>query len=402
MFRSWVRRALVTSVGASAGLCVYLGTADVYAGPIGRIIKQLDPERAHDLAIQLAKRNWVAPPRFPFIPPAKDPPSLSTSLWGLQFSHPIGLAAGFDKNGEAVPGLFGVGFSFIEVGTVTPRPQPGNPKPRVFRLEEDSAIINRYGFNSHGATAVYNRLYTFNYGGRSQDRYGPLGVNIGKNKDTNSEDAVDDYLHGLDVFGELAEYIVINVSSPNTPGLRALQQEDSLRKILGPLFKRRDRLMFRPPIVVKIAPDLTDDELDAICTVAAELNVDGLIVSNTTIDKSGLTSKHRDEKGGVSGRPLREKSNEIIRKVYKKTKGKIPIIGVGGVENGQDAYDKIRAGASLIQIYTAFAYQGPWVVHRMKKQLASLLERDGFATVADVVGVEHRGTTTSCLVNTSR
>lgn len=389
MFRTRFRRLLVTSVGAGAVFCTYLGTADVYAGPIGWCIKRLDPERAHNLAIALAKRNLVAPPRIPFTSPPKDPPSLKTKVWGMNFAHPVGLAAGFDKNGEAVPGLLHVGFSFIEVGTVTPRPQPGNPKPRVFRLEPDAAIINRYGFNSDGAKAVFNRLDMFNFGGRAQHNYGVIGVNIGKNKDTSPEDAANDYLYGLQTFGELAEYIVVNVSSPNTPGLRAFQQKDSLRKLLVILFEKRDQLMFRPPLVVKIAPDLTDDEVNAICEVCTELAVDGLVVSNTTVDKSELTSENRDEKGGVSGRPLREKSTHMIRKVYKKTKGQIPIIGVGGVENGEHAYEKIRAGASLIQIYTSFAYQGPLVVKRIKDQLALLLERDGFASVAEAVGVDH-------------
>lgn len=395
MFRTWGRRALVTSCGASAALCTYLGTADVYAGPIGWFIKSLDPERAHGLAIALAKRNWVAPPRIPFMPGPKDPPSLRTKVWGMNFAHPVGLAAGFDKNGEAVPGLLHVGFSFIEVGTVTPRPQPGNSRPRVFRLESDAAIINRYGFNSDGAETVYNRLNMFNFGGGAQHKYGIIGVNIGKNKDTLPEEARDDYLYGLQKFGELAEYIVINISSPNTPGLRAFQQKDSLRELLIPLIKKRDKLMFRPPLIVKIAPDLTDEEVGAICGVVSELNVDGLIVSNTTVDKTGLTSDHRDETGGVSGRPLRDKSTEMIRKVYKATNGQVPIIGVGGVENGQHAYEKIRAGASLIQIYTSFAYQGPLVVRRIKEQLATLLERDGFESVSDAVGADHRKGDTS-------
>lgn len=308
----------------------------------------------------------------------------------MHFDHPIGLAAGFDKHGEAVKGLFRIGFSFLEVGSVTPEPQPGNPRPRVFRLEEDRGVINRYGFNSHGMKAVYDRLYRFDLGGANQHKYGVLGVNLGKNKNTPEEKASQDYVKGLQTFGDLAEYIVINVSSPNTPGLRRLQARDTLRNLLTPIMEERDKLMYRPPIVLKIAPDLSLSELEDICTIAKELEIDGLIVSNTTVDKTALTSPNRDEKGGVSGRPLRDKSTRVVHHVYRLTNGSIPIIGVGGVECGLDAYEKIRAGASLIQIYTALTYHGPWVVRRIKDELALLLKRDGFKSVRDAVGAAHR------------
>lgn len=387
----FIRRASIALVATSAAAYTYAATNDLYAGPIGHYIQSLDPEQAHNLAIKVAKFNLAAPPSIPFRAPDKTPPSLLTKVWGLQFDHPIGLAAGFDKNAQAVKGLFRIGFSFIEIGSVTPRPQPGNPKPRVFRLKEDGAIINRYGFNSDGAQAVYDRLYKFDYGGASQHLYGVLGVNLGKNKDTPQEQAADDYVQGLKKFGDLAEYIVINVSSPNTPGLRSLQARETLRDLLKPVMQQRDTLMFRPPIIVKIAPDLTDDELKDICSVVIDVGVDGLIVSNTTMDKSGLKCvEFRDEAGGVSGQPLKEMSTRMIRKTYQLTDGKVPIVGVGGIECGQDAYDKIRAGASLVQLYTALAYHGPWVVKRIKHELAELLERDGFKNISDAVGADHR------------
>lgn len=386
-----IRRAALALAGAAGAAYTYAATTDLYAGPIGRYIQSLDPEDAHNLALKLAKRNLAAPPTIPFFNPDRTPPALGIDVFGMKFKHPIGLAAGFDKNGEAVRGLFNIGFAFIEVGSVTPRPQPGNPKPRVFRLPEDGAIINRYGFNSDGADAVFHRLYTFDYGGMFQHNYGVLGVNLGKNKNTPQERATDDYVEGLRRFGNVAEYIVINVSSPNTPGLRSLQARQALTDLLTPVMEQRDKTVFRPPIIVKIAPDLTDHELEDICAVVQELGINGLIVSNTTIDKSKLINQqYRDEMGGVSGRPLREKSTRMIGKVYQLTHGKVPIIGVGGVESGQDAYDKIRAGASLIQLYTALAYHGPWVVRRIKSELAELLKRDGFASVVDAVGIDHR------------
>lgn len=385
---NWRRLAQTLAVTTGAAY-TYAATCDVYAGPIGKFIQTLDPEKAHNLAISLAKYGFAAPPRLPWRK-SFTPPSLRNEVWGMKFDHPIGLAAGFDKNGEAVPGLFDIGFSFIEVGSVTPRAQPGNPKPRVFRLREDAAIINRYGFNSHGSKAVFDRLYSFDFGGANQHKYGVLGVNLGKNKDTPQDKAVDDYLHGMRVFGELAEYIVINVSSPNTPGLRSLQAREILLELLRPIMKERDARVYRPPILLKIAPDLSDAEIRDICAVATEVQVDGLIISNSTVDRAGLTSVHRDEAGGVSGRPLRDKSTQMVRKAYELTDGKIPIVGVGGVECGQDAYDKIRAGASLVQLYTALAYHGPRVVERIKIDLAMLLMRDGFESVADAVGEDHR------------
>lgn len=379
---------LTIAAGATAGL-TYLSEADPYAGPIGRYIQSLEPERAHDLAIKLARYKLVSP-RLPFRPPATDPPQLSTQVWGMKFSNPIGLAAGFDKHAEAMSGLFSIGFGFIEVGSVTPLPQPGNEKPRVFRLVEDRGIINRYGFNSVGAEEVHRRLYHYDNGGRNQHHMGILGVNLGKNKHTSEENAVNDYLVGLQKLGDVAEYIVINVSSPNTPGLRALQGKERLRRLLSPILQARDELVYRPPIIVKIAPDLTDEEIEDICDVALEVRIDGIIVSNTTLDRTGLKSEHAEEKGGLSGRPLREKSTDVLRKVYRMTDGKIPLVGVGGVECAEDAYEKIRAGASLVQLYTALTYQGPRVIPRIKKGLTELLKKDGYLSVAEAVGADHR------------
>ncbi|KAI0566933.1 dihydroorotate dehydrogenase (quinone) [Gracilaria domingensis] len=380
-----------TAAASAAALYAYASSADVYQGPLGRCIRSLEPERAHRLAVLLAK--WqLAAPRLPFVPRPQDSPRLRSQVWGLPFSNPVGLAAGFDKHAEAMVGLFDVGFGFIEIGSVTPQAQQGNPRPRVFRLPEDRAVINRYGFNSVGVETVHDRLVRYDSGGRYQHLTGPLGVNIGKNRDTAPEDAVEDYLKVLLRLGDLAEYVVINVSSPNTPGLRSLQAADDLRALLSPLLLARDRLVYRPPLLVKIAPDLSDEQLRDICQVVEQLGVEGLIISNTTVSREGLKSQSpcAEEKGGLSGRPLRELSTEIVRKAYGFTGGRIPIIGVGGIECGQDAYDKIRAGACLVQIYTALIYQGPRLVQRIKDELDELLKRDGFESVADAVGADHR------------
>lgn len=393
-----LRAALGTATAATAAGYAYFATNDVYAGPLGRVIQSLDPENAHNLAIALARRNLAAPPKLPFSR-APTPPCLGTTLWGMRFANPIGLAAGFDKHAEAIPGLFAMGFGFVEVGSVTPEPQDGNPRPRVFRLKEDGAVINRYGFNSHGSRVVAGRLFRYDMGGNQQHRMGVLGVNLGKNKDTPEEEAVDDYVKGVQRLGDFAEYIVVNVSSPNTPGLRRLQGCERLRRLLRPVLKARDQLVYRPPVLVKIAPDLSDGELRDIAKVALELGLDGLIVCNTTVSRDGLRSELREEKGGLSGRPLRERSTEVVRRVYQLTEGRVPIVGVGGVESGKDAYEKIRAGASLVQLYTALAYHGPWLIPRMKTELAELLERDGFDSVVDAVGADHKDIVRGKVVN---
>jgi dihydroorotate dehydrogenase len=353
---------------------------DLYrlAGPL---LRRLDPETAHRLAIR-ALACGLAGRR----PAAADDPRLAVTLWGRRVPNPIGLAAGFDKNAEAMDALLGLGFGFVEVGGVTPRPQPGNPRPRVFRLPEDGAVINRMGFNNDGLEAVAGRLRARTTEGRTD---GLLGVNLGKNKDT--EDAASDYEKGAAAFAGLADFLVINVSSPNTPGLRALQGKEPLVEIL-----RRVRAVLAaqpaaPPLLLKIAPDLTvADEAD-IAAVALEEGLDGLIVSNTTLARpASLRGAARDEAGGLSGRPLLVPSTELLRRLYARTGGRLPLIGVGGVASGADAYAKIRAGASLVQLYTALIYHGPGLVGRLKADLLACLERDGFASLAEAVGADHR------------
>jgi dihydroorotate dehydrogenase len=279
--------------------------------------------------------------------------------------------------------LSSIGFGFVEIGSVTPFPQVGNPKPRVFRLIEDSAIINRYGFNSDGHEKVWHRLQQL----RSKRFDGIIGVNLGRNKD--SEDAVKDYTDGLKLFGAQADYMVINVSSPNTPGLRKMQQKDQLKELLTEVIKTNHALDFPRPIFLKLSPDLSEKELKDVCSTIKrkECKVDGLIISNTTIDRSMvLHSENQNEIGGLSGEPLKEKSTRMIEDVFKLTKGEVPIIGVGGIANGKDAYEKILAGASAVQIYTSFVYAGPPVVTKIKTELNELLEQNGYKNVQEAVG----------------
>jgi dihydroorotate dehydrogenase len=292
------------------------------------------------------------------------------------------LAAGFDKN-ALVPGpLLDLGFGFVEVGTVTPRGQAGNRRPRVFRLAEDGAVINRLGFNNEGAEAVAGRLARWRQAGA-----GILGVNVGKNRA--SEDAAADYAAAARALGAYADYLVINVSSPNTPGLRALQGRAELLRLIE---RVRSGLAGRAlPLVLKIAPDLGEEDLADIAAVALEQQLDGLIATNTTVARPpGLGGRHRDEAGGLSGRPLFVPSTQVLGRVYRLTKGRLPLIGVGGLASGADAYAKIRAGASLVQLYTALVYEGPGLVQRIKAELATLLRRDGFGSVAQAVGAEFR------------
>ena len=309
-------------------------------------------------------------------------------MWGRTFSNPVGLAAGFDKNGEVVPELLGMGFGFVEIGSVTPLAQPGNPKPRCFRLKEFDAVINRYGFNSVGVDEVKSNL--------SQARsrmpeggLGVLGVNLGKNK--TSEDAIGDYKVGVRELGPLADYLVINISSPNTPGLRALQNRKELEALVSGVLAERDQLASRVPLLVKIAPDLVREDLEDIAKVSMKLGVDGLIVSNTTIDRPGpiASHPHGHEAGGLSGKPLFAMSTAVLRDMYSLTGGSIPLVGVGGVSNGREAYEKIRAGASLVELYTSLSYQGPSVVPRVKKELAACLHADGFSSIQEAIGADH-------------
>lgn len=347
---------------------------------LGPLLRLLDAEQAHTIGLWAA-RHGLFPKET-----REDPPSLSVSVWGRTFSNPVGLAAGFDKNGEVVPELLDMGFGFVEVGSVTPLAQPGNPKPRCFRLKEFDAVINRYGFNSVGVDEVRSNLSEARK--RMIDR-GVLGVNLGKNK--LSEDAVGDYRVGVRELGPLADYLVINISSPNTPGLRALQNRKELETLVSGVLKERDQLPSRVPLLVKIAPDLVREDLEDIAGVAMKLGVDGLIVSNTTIERPGpiASHPHGQEAGGLSGKPLFAMSTAVLREMYSLTKGSIPLVGVGGVSNGREAYEKIRAGASLVELYTSLSYQGPSVVPRVKKELAACLHADGFSSIQEAIGADH-------------
>ncbi|WP_434614995.1 quinone-dependent dihydroorotate dehydrogenase [Azospirillum sp. B2RO_4] len=355
---------------------------DLYplAGPL---LFRFDPETAHGLTIKMLKSGLVPPAR------GRNEPALHTRVWGLDFTNPVGLAAGFDKNAEVVDAMLNQGFGFVEPGSVTPRPQPGNPRPRLFRLVEQRAVINRMGFNNEGLEAFAGRLEQRRE--KAKRAPGIVGANLGKNKDT--ADAADDYVIGVRRLAPLADYLVVNVSSPNTPGLRALQGRDPLRALLERVLEARAScgLSRNPPLLLKIAPDLTVEDKSDIAAVALESGIDGLIVSNTTIARPDtIPAAMRSEAGGLSGAPLFEPSTSVLREIYALTGGKLPIVGVGGVATGEHAYAKIRAGASLVQLYSAMVYAGPAVVHRIRRELAELLRRDGFRSVAEAVGADHR------------
>mmetsp|Transcript_18681 Transcript_18681/g.56470 ORF Transcript_18681/g.56470 Transcript_18681/m.56470 type:complete len:397 (+) Transcript_18681:78-1268(+) len=391
-------RALLLGGASCAGGAAYYGgdiTAMKFdaASAVGPVLRLLDAEDAHNLGIKAAAAGLFPRETRP------DPPVLATQLWGRKFSNPFGLAAGFDKHAEAMDGLLGLGLGFMEIGSVTPLPQPGNPKPRAFRLSELGAVINRYGFNSEGVDAVGDRLAAYRTA-RQQTAPGTgrpagvLAVNLGKNKE--SEDAAADYCLGASKLAQFADFLVINVSSPNTQGLRALQGRKELERLVAAVKDTRDRMSWGPagppPLLVKIAPDLNSGELADISKLALRLGVDGLIVSNTTIARPPDVAAHAHgaEAGGLSGKPLMESSTEVLRQVYALTRGRLPLIGCGGVASGEDAYRKIRAGASLVELYTALALQGPALIPRLKEELAACLERDGFTSVAAAVGADHR------------
>ncbi len=339
----------------------------------------LPPEAAHDLTVQALARGLH--PR----PTAPDNPILAVRLWGRVWPNPIGLAAGFDKDARAFPALLRLGFGSVEVGTVTPRAQPGNPKPRVFRLPEARAVINRLGFNSAGLAPMAAGLGRWRRSGAG----GVVGVNIGNNRD--SEDAAADFAEGVRRMAGLADYLVINVSSPNTPGLRMLQRRGPLLDIVARAREAMDAPGngSRAPLLRKIAPDLTDRDQQELAATALEARIDGMIVGNTTVTRpSGLSGRHAGEPGGLSGRPLFAASTAVLANMYRLTGGRLPLIGVGGVSDGGDAYAKIRAGASAVQLYTALVYDGPGLIGRIKRELAACLRADGFTTVADAVGAD--------------
>jgi len=348
---------------------------------LGPLLRLLSPEKAHNLTL------WGLEHGLGPAAGGESDPLLSIDLWGRSFDNPIGLAAGFDKNAAVVGPAFGLGFGFVEIGSVTPRPQPGNPKPRIFRLPEDRGVINRLGFNNLGMDAAALNLRKW----REVPLPGALGVNLGKNKDT--QDSVADYLKGVKALGGFADYLVINVSSPNTPGLRALQGREELNELISAVQSslRESFVAKAPPLVLKVAPDLTEADIKDIAQVALEQNLDGLTVSNTTITRpESLSGSDREETGGLSGRPLFNLSTRVLGDFYLLTEGRIPLVGVGGVGSGADAYAKIRAGASLVQLYSALVYEGPGLVERIKRDLAQLLRRDGCEKLSDAIGAAHR------------
>lgn len=311
-----------------------------------------------------------------------DNPILRQRLWGREFPNPLGLAAGCDKDALIPDAMLGLGFGFVEIGTVTPRPQPGNPKPRLFRLDEDLAAINRLGFNSGGLDMVTRHL-------ARRARRGIVGVNLGVNRD--SRDAVEDYREGIRRAAPFADYLVVNVSSPNTPGLRDLQARSTLEALLRQLIEARNEAAGTAPMLLKIAPDLTSEECRDIAEVALGTGIEGLIVSNTTTARPpGLRSRHAGEAGGLSGKPLFAASTALLADMYRLTQGKLPLIGVGGVASAADAYAKIRSGASLVQAYTALAFDGPALIGRIKTGLADLLARDGLRSVGEAVGANFK------------
>ncbi|MFM5893596.1 MAG: quinone-dependent dihydroorotate dehydrogenase [Novosphingobium sp.] len=333
------------------------------------LIFRLEAEKAHRLSIAALKlRLAAAPPK---------PGPLATAVAGIAFPNPLGMAPGFDKDAEVPDAVLGLGFGSVEIGTVTPRPQAGNPKPRLFRLEEDRAVINRMGFNNGGLEAAHARL-------AGRKRQGVLGVNVGANKD--SADRVSDYLVGLRTMAGVADYLTINISSPNTPGLRDLQGDKELTELLSAVAEAREADW--PPIFLKVAPDLDAEAPARIVEAVTKHGIDGIIVSNTTISRPPLKSRHAGEAGGLSGAPLRDLALQRLRDFRKVSGGRVPLIGVGGIATAEDAWARIRAGASLVQLYSAMVYQGPGIARAITAGLETLMKRDGFSSIAEAVGSE--------------
>ena len=349
----------------------------IYPHIIRPLLFVLEAETAHNLALAGLKKNFVPAGR------AISCDSLKTNILGMEFTNPIGLAAGFDKDAVALPNLSRLGFGFLESGTVTPKPQTGNAQPRMFRLSEDMAIINRLGFNNDGLKNFVRNVEE----AKKLTQPCPLGANIGKNKET--EDSVSDYILRVRALSNVADYITVNVSSPNTPGLRDLQAKSNLEKLVGSVMDERAGSYGKPPVFLKIAPDLGEQDIHDVAAVAKDMKIDGLIATNTTISRpEHLSGRLSQEGGGLSGAPLRDMSTQILKSLYRFTEGKIPIIGVGGVFTGTDAYQKIRAGASLVQIYSAMIYRGPYAARHIALELASALAEDGFSNVAEAVGAD--------------
>jgi dihydroorotate dehydrogenase len=336
-----------------------------------RLLSALPAETAHETTLGLTRAF------APLLPCARaDDPRLEVKAMGLSFPNPIGLAAGFDKDARVPDAMLKLGFGFVECGTVTPKPQAGNPKPRLFRLRDDGAVINRMGFNNRGMDQAARNLAL-------RCKNGIVGINIGANKE--SPDRIADYAQSFARLAPVADYVTVNVSSPNTPGLRGLQNKEELSRLLTTLIAARAGSPHRP-LLLKIAPDLDHRALDDIAQVVAEAHIEGVIVSNTTLARPPLKGRHAGESGGLSGRPLFQPSTEILRQMRARLPKDIALIGVGGISSGRDAYEKILAGASLVQLYTALVYQGPGLVGRIKRDLMACLARDGFSSVAAAIG----------------
>ena len=334
----------------------------------------LDPETAHDLAIKSLKFNYLPSKMFE----VEDEQILNTELLGKNFPNPIGLAAGFDKSAEVYNSLLRFGFGFVEVGTVTPLKQFGNSKPRIFRLEEDGALINRLGFNNDGIEIIKKRI-------KSEKKKGVLGINIGPNK--NTKDQKNDFCLGLKNFFDIADYITINISSPNTEGLRDFHDQEKLKDLLLALNKIKNENKINIPLLLKISPDIVDNRISEIADVAIKNDISGIILTNTTnSNRDKLMNNFKKEEGGLSGKPLQQISTDMIKKFYKQLNGKIPIIGVGGVNSGKSAYEKITTGASLLQLYTGLVYKGPLLVKNIKKELIQILKSEGLNNIKDAVG----------------
>ena len=337
-------------------------------------IFKIDPEMAHNLAIKTLKYNFLPEDIFK----VENESILETKIFNNKIKNPIGLAAGFDKSAEVYNSLFRFGFGFIEVGTITPKQQYGNPKPRVFRLESDRALINRLGFNNDGLEKVSNRL-------RNNSPNGFLGINIGPNKD--SKNRIDDYLKCIKEISLFADYITINISSPNTPGLRDFHDKSTLQNLLKNITQFTKKNKIQKPLALKVSPDIAESEISYIIDSIKKFNISGVIISNTTDkNRENLIGSYRSEEGGLSGEPLGKISNDLIKKFYKETKGEITIIGVGGINSGMTAYEKLKSGASLLQLYTGMIYEGPGIVKKIKTELIDILEKEKIKNVSEIVG----------------
>jgi dihydroorotate dehydrogenase len=356
----------------------------IYRTVVRPILFRLEPEASHETALAILRAAGPIVSHCGGAGTRAQDPHLTTTVCGITFPSPVGLAGGFDKAAQALCAWPALGFGFVEVGTVTAQPQPGNPRPRLFRLTEDEALINRLGFNSPGADAVAKRLAAL----RRQRYPAPLGINIGRSRAASNEAAPDDYAYSFDRLHAFGDFLVANLSSPNTPGLRSLQMRGAIVPLLDRLAER-NRALGEKPLFVKVAPDLTDEELGDVVS-AVDGRAHGLVATNTTVRRDGLRGAARGEPGGVSGRPLCDLNTRVIRTLFRFTRGRVPIIGVGGIFDARDAYEKIKAGAALVELYTGFVYGGPGTPRRILGGLRDLMARDGFKNIAEAVGAEQR------------